>query len=93
MAGCDVLTGAQVSRMSRWLPYEKIGSPCVSAYVRRTIMKKTAFVTEDGEAWRVSPKMEKLGVCRRRRSSACVADEEDGGCDSAWHCPMTMSQD
>ena len=25
MAGCDVLTDDQVSRMSRWLPYEKIG--------------------------------------------------------------------
>jgi hypothetical protein len=23
ISGCDVLTGAQVSRISRWLPYEK----------------------------------------------------------------------
>jgi hypothetical protein len=36
MAGCDALTGVHVSRMSRWLPYEKIGSP---AYVRGTIVK------------------------------------------------------
>ncbi|XP_044961996.1 uncharacterized protein LOC123413113 [Hordeum vulgare subsp. vulgare] len=30
---------SQVSRMSRWLPYEKIGSPCVRV---RTIVKKQA---------------------------------------------------
>jgi hypothetical protein len=53
-AGCDVLTGAQVSQMSRWLLYENIGSPCICARDDRE---------EDGvHHWRRS-----CGVCRRKK--------------------------
>jgi hypothetical protein len=75
MAGCDAHTGAQVSRMSRWLPYEKIGS---HAYVRGTIVKKTAFVAGEEATACVAGK--KKGVCAPWRMSperwACVAGRE-----------------
>jgi hypothetical protein len=57
---------AQVSRMSRWLPYEKIGS---YAYARGTIVKKMAYVRRNMVAFVAG-----------REAAACVAgDKEDGG--------------